>query len=249
MSGHSKWSTIKRKKAAVDAKRGKIFTRHTREIITAAREGGGDPEANSRLRTAVAAAKSVNMPNANIEKAIKRGTGEIEGAMYEEASYEGYGPGGVALFIDTLTDNKNRTVSEVRHALTKHGGSLGEAGCVGWMFDLKGLLIIDAEGKSEEEVMEIVVEADAEDFELQDDVYQITTSPTDLAAARDTLEAKGIEVKSAELSRVPQNTVKLEEDDARKLFRLLEALEDLDDVQRVSANFDVSDELLQAIGD
>ena len=197
----------------------------------------------------MAAARADNMPSANIEKAIKRGTGEIEGAMYEESSYEGYGPGGVALFIDTLTDNKNRTVGEIRHALTKHGGSLGENGCVGWMFDLKGVLTIDAEGRGEDDVMELVVDIDAEDFELADDVFQITTSSTSLMAARDALEDKGIEVKSAELARVPHNTVTLDGNEARKVFRLLEALEELDDVQRVSANFDVPDEILQTMED
>ncbi len=247
MSGHSKWSTIKRKKAVVDAKRGKVFTRHTREIITAAREGGGDPTSNNRLRAAISGAKAVNMPNTNIEKAVKRGTGEIEGAMYEESSYEGYGPGGVALFIDTLTDNKNRTVSEVRHALSKHGGSLGENGCVGWMFDLKGVIVIDSTGRDEEEVMELVVEVGAEDFELQDDVYQITTESTELMAAREALEGKGVEVKTAELTRIPQNTVDLDVKDGQKMLRLMEALEDLDDVQRVSANFDIPDELLQSM--
>jgi YebC/PmpR family DNA-binding regulatory protein len=245
MSGHSKWSTIRRHKAAIDAKRGKIFTRLTREIITAAREGGGDPSANSRLRAAIAAAKAGNMPNANIEKAIKRGTGEIEGAAYEEASYEGYGPGGVALFIDTLTDNKNRTVSEVRHILTKYEGSLGEAGCVVWMFRLKGIILIPSEGRDEEEVMDLVVEVGGEDFERQDDVYEITTGAAELFAAREALEARDIPIVNAEIRRVPQNTVSVEGRNAEKMLKLMEALEDQDDVQRVSANFDIADELMQ----
>ncbi len=249
MAGHSKWANIKRRKAVVDAKRGKVFTRHTREIITAARQGGGDPSGNIRLRAAISAAKSDNMPNANIDKAIKRGTGEVDGAMYEEVSYEGYGPGGVALFLDTLTDNKNRTVSEIRHSLSKHGGSLGENGCVGWMFDQKGVIVIEAEGRGEEEVMELVVEVGAEDFELQEDVWQITTGPADLMAARDALEGQSVAVKSAELSRIPQNTVNLAGKEAERMLRLMEALEDLDDVQRVSANFDIPDELLQSMGD
>ena len=248
MSGHSKWSTIKRKKAANDAARGKVFTRHTREIITAARAGGGDPESNSRLRTAIAAAKGANMPNANIDKAIKRGTGEIEGATYEEASYEGYGPGGVALFIDTLSDNKNRTVSEVRHLLTKYNGSLGENGCVAWMFDLRGVITIPANGRSEEDVMELVVESGGEDFSQEGDVYQITTSPTELFNVRESLEGQSIAIESAELVRVPQNTVKLEGKDAETMLKLMEALEDLDDVQRVSANFDIPDEVFEAHG-
>jgi YebC/PmpR family DNA-binding regulatory protein len=248
MSGHSKWATIKRRKAAVDAARGKVFTRHAREIITAARQGGGDPESNARLRTAVAAARADNMPNANIEKAIKRGTGEIEGVTYEETSYEGYGPGGVALFIDVLTDNKNRTVGEIRHILGKHNGSLGENGCVAWMFALKGIITVPAGGRGEDEALELVLEAGAEDFTLEGDVLQITTGATDLFTVRDAIVAKGIEVEGAELVRIPQNTVKLEGKDAEGMLKLLEALEDQDDVQRVSANFDIPDEILQSLG-
>jgi YebC/PmpR family DNA-binding regulatory protein len=248
MSGHSKWSTIKRKKAANDAQRGKIFTRLIREIITSARQGGGDVEANVRLRSAVAAAKAANMPNANIDKAIKRGTGEIEGVTYEEMSYEGYGPGGVALFIDTLSDNRNRTVSEIRHILTKHNGTLGEAGSVAWIFELRGQITIPAGDRGEEDVMELVVEAGGEDFALEGDVVQITTAPTELFAVREQLEGAGVEVAAAEQVRLPQNTVRLDGKDAEQMIKLLEALEDQDDVQRISANFDIPEELLERLG-
>jgi YebC/PmpR family DNA-binding regulatory protein len=249
MSGHSKWATIKRRKAAVDAARGKVFTRHAREIITAARHGGGDPEANVRLRTAITAAKADNMPNANIEKAIKRGTGEIEGVQYEEITYEGYGPGGAALFLDIVTDNRNRTVSEIRHLLAKHSGSLGENGCVAWMFEPKGNVWIAAGGRGEEEVMELVVEVGAEDFARDGELWQIVTAPQDLFKVREALEERGVEIDSAELVRVPQNTVRLEGAQAESMLKLMNALEDHDDVQRVSANFDIPDEILQAYGD
>jgi YebC/PmpR family DNA-binding regulatory protein len=246
MSGHSKWSTIKRKKAATDAARGKVFTRLTREIITAARAGGGNPEMNARLRTAVAAAKASNMPNANIDKAIKRGTGEIEGVTFEETSFEGYGPGGVALFIDVVTDNRNRTVAELRHLLTKHNGSLGENGCVAWMFEPKGTILVAGEGRDEDTMLELALEAGAEDLAPDGDLFQITTAPTELFAVREALEEKGLTVTSAELARVPQNTVRVEGKDAEQLLKLLDALEDQDDTQRVSANFDVPEELMQA---
>jgi YebC/PmpR family DNA-binding regulatory protein len=248
MSGHSKWATIKRKKAAIDAQRGKMFTKIIRELMTAARKGGGDPEANPRLRTAINSARSVNMPRENVERAIKRGTGEIEGQMFEEMSYEGYGPGGVAMFIDTLSDNKNRTVGEIRHILTKNGGSLGEAGCVAWMFTLRGMITIPSAGRSEEDAMELVVDVGAEDFTLAGDAVQIMTSPGELFTIRDAIEKRGIEVTSAELTRVPQNTVKLAGKDAEAMIRLMEALEDNDDVQRVSANFDIADELMESLG-
>jgi YebC/PmpR family DNA-binding regulatory protein len=248
MSGHSKWSTIKRKKAANDAQRGKIFTKLIREINTSARIGGGDPEMNARLRTAIAAAKDANMPSANIERAIKRGTGEIAGASYEESSYEGYGPGGVALYIDTLSDNRNRTVGEIRHILTKNNGSLGEAGCVAWMFSQRGVITIPAAGRSEEEIMELVVECGGDDFIVEGDVCQITTSPTALHAVREAIQAKGVEITSAELARIPQNTVRLQGKEAEQMIRLLESLEDHDDVQRISANFDIADELMEKLG-
>jgi YebC/PmpR family DNA-binding regulatory protein len=248
MSGHSKWATIKRKKAAIDAQRGKMFTKIIRELMTAARKGGGDPEANPRLRTAVAAARAVNMPRENVERAIKRGTGEIEGQTFEEMSYEGYGPGGVALFIDVLTDNKNRTVGEIRHTLTKNGGSLGESGCVAWMFTLRGMITIPAASRSEEDLMELVVDAGADDFTVVGDTVQIMTSPGDLFTIRDALEKKKVEITSAELTRIPQNTVKLAGKDAESMIRLMEAIEDNDDVQRVSANFDIADELMETLG-
>ncbi len=248
MSGHSKWATIKRKKAAIDAQRGKMFTKIIRELMTAARKGGGDPEANPRLRTAVGAARAVNMPRENVERAIKRGTGEIEGQMFEEMSYEGYGPGGVALYIDVLTDNKNRTVGEIRHTLTKNGGSLGEAGCVAWMFTLRGMITIPAAGRSEEDVMELVVDVGADDFTPAGEAFHIMTPPGDLFTIREALEKKGVEVTSAELTRVPQNTVKLVGKDAEAMIRLMEAIEDNEDVQRVSANFDIADELMESLG-
>lgn len=248
MSGHSKWSTIKRKKAANDAQRGKIFTKLIREIITSARLGGGDPEMNARLRTAIVAAKGANMPSANIERAVKRGTGEIAGASYEESSYEGYGPGGVALYIDTLSDNRNRTVGEIRHILTKNNGSLGEAGCVAWMFSPRGVITIPAEGRGEEEIMELVVECGGEDFTLEGGICQITTSPQQLHAVREAIQSKGVEITSAELSRIPQNVVRLRGKEAEQMIRLLESLEDHDDVQRVSANFDIPDELMETLG-
>jgi len=248
MSGHSKWSTIKRKKAVADAHRGKIFTKLIREIIASARDGGGDLDANTRLRTAVAAARSANMPSANIEKAIKRGTGEIEGITYEEICFEGYGPGGVAVFIDVLTDNRNRTVSEIRNLLGKHNGSLGENGCVSWIFELKGVIVIPVGSRTEEEVMELVVEVGGEDFSREGSFYNITTSPSELNAVRDALEARGVKIESSEHFRVPQNTVRLERKEAQQMLKLMEALEDQDDVQRVSANFDIPDELIPLHG-
>jgi YebC/PmpR family DNA-binding regulatory protein len=247
MSGHSKWSTIKRKKAAVDAARGKIFTKLIRELTTAARRGGGEPDANPRLRTAMDAARTANMPAATMERAIKRGTGEIEGVSYEEATFEGYGPGGVALFIDVLTDNRNRTVAEIRHALTKHGGSLGEGGCVAWMFDLKGVLLIPVDGRTEDELLEIALEAGADDLTREGDVFQVTTRAGDLTQVKQALEQRGVVVSSAEVVRVAQNTVRVEGKDAELMLKLLEALEDQDDVQRVSSNFDIPEELMRSL--
>ncbi|MGH2571867.1 MAG: YebC/PmpR family DNA-binding transcriptional regulator [bacterium] len=246
MSGHSKWNTIKRKKAATDSAKGKVFTRLAREIITSARAGGGDPEMNARLRSAVAAARAANMPGANIEKAIKRGTGEIEGITYEEASFEGYGPGGVALFIDVVTDNRNRTVAEIRYLLTRHNGSLGEAGCVAWMFEQKGSILVKRNGREEDAILELALEAGAEDVTTAGDMVQITTAPSSLFAVREALEEKGLTVTSAEFARIPQNTVRVEGKEAELLLKLLDALEDQDDTQRVSANFDVPEELMQA---
>lgn len=248
MSGHSKWSTIKRKKGAADAKRGKIFTRLIKEITVAARMGGGDPEGNPRLRSAIATAKSENMPKDNIERAIKKGTGELEGAVYEEISYEGYGPGGVAVLVDCMTDNKNRTVADIRHAFSKSGGNLGESGCVSWMFDKKGSILVDKETIDEEELMDKALEAGAEDVVEEDNVYQVVTSPDDFEAVRESLEADGVKFIEASVSMIPQNVVEVtEEKPAKQILKLLESLEDHDDVQSVSANFDIPDELMEEL--
>ena len=243
MSGHSKWSTIKHKKAAKDAKRGKVFTKLIKEITVAARMGGsGDPNFNPRLRTAVLAAKAASMPNDNIDRAIKKGTGDSEGAAYEEIMYEGYGPGGVALMIRALTDNRNRTVADVRRVFTKYGGNMGESGCVGWMFQKRGVLLVDATHGDEDRIMEVALEAGAEDVADADGSWEISTTPESFEAVRDALAKAGIDAASAEVTMVPQNTVAVAGDDAERLVKLLEALEDLDDVQSVSANADLDDE-------
>lgn len=245
MSGHSKWSTIKHKKAATDAKRSKVFTRVLKEITIAARIGGGDPSGNPRLRTAVADAKSNNVPNDNVDRAIKKGTGELEGVNLEEVTYEGYGSAGVAIIVETMTDNRNRTVGEVRHALTKFGGNLGENGCVSWMFDKKGVFILDAAGLDEEAVMELAMEIEAEDYSLEDDGYRIIVPPESYNESLESLGAKeDIEIVFKELAHLPQNTVDLDRSSARGVLKLMEALEDLDDVQSVWANFDISDEVM-----
>ena len=248
MSGHSKWSTIKRKKGAADAKRGRIFTRLIKEITVAARMGGGDPEGNPRLRSAIGTAKSENMPKDNIERAIKKGTGELEGAIYEEISYEGYGPGGVAVMVECMTDNKNRTVADIRHAFSKSGGNLGESGCVAWMFDKKGSILIDKSAIDEEKLMDKALEAGAEDVLEEENVFQVITTPDDFEAVREALQTDGLEFIEAEVSLIPQNTVDItEEKPAKQLLRLLESLEDHDDVQSVSANFDIPDEIMEAV--
>jgi YebC/PmpR family DNA-binding regulatory protein len=247
MSGHSKWSTIKRKKAKVDAQRGKIFTKLIKEITVAAREGGGDPEANPRLRTAIDAAKAANMPMANIERAIKRGTGELPGVSYEEAIYEAYGPGGVALLIEVLTDNKKRTVAEVRHLVTKHHGSMGEAGSVSWQFERKGLIQVPVEGTDEEEVLMIAIDAGAEDLRRDNDYYEITTAPDQLEQVRQALQENGVPLESATLTMYPTTTIKVEGKEAEQLLRLLDALEEHDDVQNVYSNFDIDVELLETL--
>lgn len=241
MSGHSKWSTIKRKKAKEDAKRGQVFTKLIREITTAARQGGGDEESNPRLRTAIDAAKSANMPQSNIERAIKKGTGELPGVVYEEKIYEGYGPGGVAVMIDTLTDNNNRTTSEVRHLLTKYNGNLGETGCVSWMFDKKGLLMVNNDDIEEDALMELVLEAGAEDLSTEDDVYEIITSPEDYIQVKEKMKNSGIPLASSELTMIPKNTVKVEGKEAQSVLNLMEALEECDDVQKVYSNFDIDE--------
>ncbi|MBN2288877.1 MAG: YebC/PmpR family DNA-binding transcriptional regulator [Candidatus Glassbacteria bacterium] len=247
MSGHSKWATIKRKKSKEDERRGRVFTKLIKEISVAARTGGGDPDSNPRLRTAVDTAKAANMPKENIERAIKKGTGELPGASYEEAVYEGYGPGGVALYLEVLTDNKNRTVSEVRHLLTKSGGRMGEAGCVAWMFSPKGQVYIDAGRYDEETVMLEAGELGAEDMVTENELHVVTTSQENLAALRDGLAGKGIEVKDSEIVMMPSNTIKLEEKDAAKVLKLMESLEDLEDMQRVSSNFDIDEEVLEKL--
>ncbi len=231
MSGHSKWSTIKRKKGAADAARGKLFTRLIKEITIAARIGGGDVDGNPRLRTAVANAKAQNMPKENIDRAIKKGTGELEGVTYEEILYEGYGPGGVAIMIESLTDNKNRTVSDVRFTLGKHNGSLGTSNSVAYMFSKKGLITVLKEGADEEALMELALEAGAEDIKDEDDIFEIITDPADLETVREAVEGAGLEIESAEQARIPSTTVALDNKAAVSFLKLLDGIEDLDDVQ------------------
>lgn len=247
MSGHSKWSSIKHKKAATDSKRGKLFGKIIKEITVAARMGGGDQSANPRLRTAVLSAKSANMPSDNIDRAIKKGTGELPGVSYEEIVYEGYGPGGVAILIEAMTDNKNRTVSEIRALLGKHGGSMGETGCVGWMFHKKGLLAIPKEQIDEAELMEIVLDAGAEDLATAGDVYEVLSSWEDFEAVRSAIEEKKLTTAMAELTMIPQSTIKLDEAKAKQVLKLMELLEDHDDVQKVHANFDIADEVMEVL--
>jgi YebC/PmpR family DNA-binding regulatory protein len=242
MSGHSKWHTIKHKKGALDAKRGKIFTKLIKEITVAARTGGsGDVDANARLRKVVTDAKGMNMPNDTIDRAIKRGTGELEGVNYDEITYEGYGIGGVAVLVETMTDNRNRTVAEIRHLFSKNGGNMGEAGSVAWMFDKKGYIVVDREAKSEDELFEIAIEAGADDMQTEGEVFEIYTAPENFDAVLDAVKAAGIEPQAAEISMIPQNYIALTGDDARKMLKLYEALDDNDDVQKVYANFDIDE--------
>lgn len=246
MSGHSKWSTIKRKKGAIDARRGKIFTRLIKEITVAARAGGGDPEGNPRLRTAVLAAKTENMPKDNIARAIKKGTGEIAGEIYDEIMYEGYGPGGVAVLVECMTDNRNRTVADVRHYFAKSNGNMGESGCVSWMFDKKGLILVDKKNTTEEELMDMALEAGAEDVIEEESEFQIHTAPEDLETVRSALEESGLSFLDVQVSMIPKNTVEVtDEKVARSLMKLMENLEDHDDVQNVYANFDIDDALME----
>lgn len=245
MSGHSKWHSIKHKKAAIDAKRGKVFTRVIRELTIAAKLGGGDPAANPRLRTAIAAAKDVNMPWKNIEAAIKKGTGEIEGVTYDEVMYEGYGPGGVAVMVDATTDNRNRTTAEIRHLFSKYNGSLGAVGSVSYLFQKKGLINVAKEGVNEDELMEAALESGAEDVKTEEDGFVIEVTPAALQEVREALEAKKYTVTSAEVTNIPTTTKQLEGKEAESLLKLLNMLEDNDDVQNVSANFDISDELIE----
>jgi YebC/PmpR family DNA-binding regulatory protein len=248
VSGHSKWSTIKRKKGANDAKRGKIFTKLIKEITVAAKMGGGDPDGNPRLRSAVTAAKSENMPKDNIERAIKKGIGDLDGAVYEEILYEGYGPGGVAVLVETMTDNKNRTVADIRHYFAKSNGNLGESGCVAWMFDKRGVIEVDAEGVDEEELMDMAIEAGAEDVVEDETTFQILTAPEDFSEVVDSLEKSGVKTVEASISMVPKNTVDVTEDNvANSLIKLLDNLEDHDDVQKVHANFDIAEEIMEKL--
>ena len=247
MSGHSKWSTIKRKKGAKDAERGRVFTRLIKEITVAARQGGGDETSNPRLRSAIQTAKGANMPSKNIDNAVKKGTGELPGVTYEEITYEGYGPGGVALYIETLTDNKNRTVAEIRHLLTKHNGSLGENGSVGWMFDKKGVISIPVANTTEDDLMMLVLDAGAEDIQQDEDFFIVKSDPANFEAVRAVLEENSIEYESAAITREPQNTISVEGKPAEQLLKLLDMLEDQDDVQNLYANFDMDDSVIEAL--
>ena len=242
MSGHSKWHTIKHKKGALDAKRGKIFTKLIKEITVAARTGGsGDVDANARLRKAVTDAKGLNMPNDTIDRAVKRGTGQLEGVAYDEITYEGYGPSGVAVLVETMTDNRNRTVAEIRHIFSKNGGNMGESGSVAWMFDKKGYIVVDKAAKSEDELFEIAIEAGADDMQDEGEVFEIFTSPDSFEAVSDAIKAAGIEPQAAEVSMIPQNYIALTGNDAKTMMKLYDALDDNDDVQKVYANFDIDE--------
>ncbi len=246
MSGHSKWAGIKHKKAIIDAKKGKVFTKVSKEITIAAKIGGGSPDMNPRLRLAIEKAKGVNMPADNIKRAIMKGTGELPGVTYEEVAYEGYGPGGVALLIDVLTDNKNRTVGEIRHILTKHNGHMGETGSVSWMFSKKGYILVNKKTADEDTLMTVALDAGADDFKNDpgEENYEITTAPEDLNKVKEHLEKNNIKPGHAEVTMIPRNYIKLEGKDAERMLRLMEALEDHDDVQNVHANFDMPDEIM-----
>ncbi len=248
MAGHSHWAQIKRKKAAQDAKRGKLFTKLIREIMVAARIGGGDPSANPRLRAAIQAAKAANMPKENIERAIRKGTGQEPGTTWEEAVYEGYGPGGVAVLIKSVTDNKRRTVSELRHIFSKCGGNLAEPGAVSWIFEQKGLIVVTKDGVDEEKLLEIALEAGAEDVREYESEFEVITAPQDLENVKSALEGAGVKVTSAKVTMVPKTTVKLEDEKTvQQMLRLMETLEDHDDVQQIYANFDIPDELMERV--
>ncbi len=248
MAGHSKWAQIKRKKAVVDAKRGQVFTKIIKEITVAARLGGGDEESNPRLRQAVIAAKGANMPADNIKRAIQKGTGELPGVSYEEALFEGYGPGGVAIMVEVTTDNRKRTVAELRHLITKHGGKLGESGCVAWMFERKGVITLDKNGTDEEALLDVIVNGGGDDFSDEGDVYIVHSAPEDLPSVTESVEDGGFNVRSSEVLQMPTNSVAVEGETARKTLQLMEGLDDHDDVQRVSANFDIDDEKLESVG-
>lgn len=246
MSGHSKWATIKRKKAAADSARGRLFTKLIRELSIAAREGGGDPEANPRLRLAITTAKSNNMPAENIKRAIQRGTGELPGTSYEQAVYEGYGPAGIAVLMEVVTDNKNRTVSEIRHALEQYGGKMGELGSVAWTFHRRGVLTVPKNGLDEEKILTITLEAGAEDLKSEEDYFEITTLPENFESVKKALEENNIKIESAEVQMVPQTTIRVEGKVAEQVLKLMEALEEHDDVQHVFSNFDIDDKVMAA---
>ena len=247
MSGHSKWSSIKHKKGALDAKRGKIFTKLIKEITVAARIGGGDPDGNPRLRTAILTAKGQNMPGDNITRAIKKGTGELEGVQYEEVNYEGYGPGGAAIFLEAMTDNKNRTVSEIRAALGKAGGNLGENGCVAWMFEQKGLITVKTESKDEDALMELAIDAGADDMQTVDGYYEITTAVENFESVRTTLEESSITIEISEVTRIPANMVAVDEKKGKALLKLMDVLDDHEDIQKAYSNFDIPDDVMTTI--
>jgi YebC/PmpR family DNA-binding regulatory protein len=248
MSGHSKWSTIRHKKGAADAKRGKIFTKLIKEITVAARMGGGDPSANPRLRTAVAAAKAENMPKDNIERAIKKGTGELEGVNYEESQYEGYGPGGAAVLVESVTDNKNRAVSEIRHIFSKNGGNLGESGCVAWMFKKKGYFVVERTAVDEETLMEAALEAGAEDVREDESNFEVITAPEDFEQVKAALTKVSIPFDDAEVTMLPETFASLEGKQAEQMYRLMEMLEDCEDVQKVYTNADIPEDVIEEMG-
>ena len=247
MSGHSKWASIKHKKAATDAKRGRMFTKLIREISVAARTGGGDPDSNPRLRTAIVAAKGVNMPADNIKRAVKKGTGELPGATFEEAIFEGYGPGGVALMLEVTTDNRNRTISEIRHILSRNGGSLGENGCVSWMFDKKGYVVVSREGADEEKLMNLVLEAGADDMSEEGSNWEILSTPKSYPQVLEAVKGADFSVETSEVSMIPQTLVKISGRPAHSMLRLMEELEDHEDIQHVYANFDIDEAEMHAL--
>ena len=247
MSGHSKWSSIKHKKAATDAKRGKIFTKLIKEITVAARTGGGDADINPRLRAAILAAKNENMPKDNIERAVKKGTGELEGVSYEESIYEGYGPGGAAVLIESLSDNKNRTVADIRYIFSKSGGNMGENGCVAWMFDKKGYIAVENKAADEESLMEAALDAGAEDIREDNSNFEVITAPEDFEAVKAAIDSASISYMVAEVTMLPQSTTFLNGKEAEQMVRLMEALEDCDDVQKVYTNADIPDEIVNSL--
>ncbi len=249
MSGHNKWASIKHKKAATDAKRGNLFTKLVKEITVAAKLGGGDPNINARLRTAIEAAKEANMPADNVKKAVQRGTGELPGVAYEELVYEGYGPGGVAIIVEVTTDNKNRAAAEIRKIFSLYGGNLGETGCVGWMFDSRGVIEIEKDVSKEDEIIELALEAGALDFKSEDDFFMIITEPKDLEKITAELKNKGLKIESSSLTKIPQTRIKLEDKPAEQMLKLMEKLDSHDDVQNVFANFDIDDSIMEKLAE